>query len=110
MRTITASAEIDRLFAKATRGTSPLLVVLSAKTPASRDPEGRVMFVAGKKIGGAVTRNRAKRVLRATCRRVGGPWPGLDVVFIAREGATTAKPDALDASARAALIRAGVIT
>ncbi|MHB1340676.1 MAG: ribonuclease P protein component [Coriobacteriia bacterium] len=108
MRTITASAEIDRLFAGATRGTSPLLVVLSAKTPASRDPEGRVMFVAGKKLGGAVVRNRAKRVMRATCRRVGGPWPGMDVVFIARAGAMTATPAALDASARAALVRAGI--
>ena len=68
------------------------------------------MFVAGKKIGGAVIRNRAKRVLRATCRRIGGPWPGFDVVFIARAGAITAKPDALDASARAALLRAGVTT
>ncbi|MGB4592867.1 MAG: ribonuclease P protein component [Coriobacteriia bacterium] len=110
MRTITANAEIDSIFASATRGTSPLLVVLSAKTPASRDPEGRVMFVAGKKIGGAVLRNRAKRVLRETCRRAGGPWPGLDVVFIARAGVITARPEALDASAAAALRKAGVLS
>lgn len=108
MRTITASAEIDKLFASATRGTSQLLVVLKGNTPTSRDPDGRVMFVAGKKLGGAVTRNRAKRVLREACRRAGGPWAGLDIVFIAREGIVRAAVADIDAAMTLALRKAGV--
>lgn len=108
MRTIKASADIERLFAEGKRGSSPLVMVLTSPTQTSRDPHGRVMFVAGKKLGGAVWRNRAKRVLRAACVRVGGPWIGSDTALMARHGITTASPAAIDESLRAALRKAGV--
>jgi len=108
MRTITASADIERLFAEGTRGNSPLVLVLTSETPTSRGPAGRVMFVAGKKLGNAVHRNRAKRVLRAACARAGGPWDGADAALIARKGTGDASPAVLDADLRQALRRAGV--
>lgn len=53
---------------------------------------GQVAYVAGRKVGGAVARNRAKRVLRAAWREVpplsGG---GHDVVWVARAAVRGAK-------------------
>ncbi|TLM78872.1 MAG: ribonuclease P protein component [Actinobacteria bacterium] len=104
MRTIRSSAEIDRLFREGTRATHPLLVVLVSPAPAAC-PGGRVAFVAGRKLGGAVARNRAKRVLREACRRAGGPWDGLDAVLIARAATGAASPADLDAALAGALRR-----
>ncbi|TDB38092.1 MAG: ribonuclease P protein component [Actinobacteria bacterium] len=106
MNTIKASADIDRLFKEGRRGTSRLVLVLGLPTPEARDlPGGRVLFVAGKKLGNAVLRNRCKRVLRAAYRRVGGPWPGLDVALVARPGLATAPPQRVDQDLRDALAR-----
>ena len=54
------------------------------------DREGRVAFIAGKKNGNAVWRNRAKRRMRALCRDLGGPWDGYDVIFLAKSSITGA--------------------
>jgi ribonuclease P protein component len=82
--TIRSSREIDRIFSEGARSSSPMLLVLVSSTPDGRDRGGRVAFVAGGKLGGAVARNRAKRLLRETARRAGGPWPSWDVVLLAR--------------------------
>jgi len=50
-----------------------------------RDPRGRVAYIAGKRLGSAPKRSRAKRVLREAARLEGAPWFGLRVVLIARE-------------------------
>jgi ribonuclease P protein component len=48
---------------------------------------GDVAFVAGRKIGGAVERNRAKRILRAALREAAPDGVvNRDVVLVAREG------------------------
>lgn len=90
METIKSSAEITRLFNKGLRQSCPSVTILVAKSTREHDPSGRVAFIAGKKLGGAVWRNQAKRRLRAVCRDIGGPWPGFDVVFIARLATTQA--------------------
>lgn len=108
MRTLKAPSEIDALFKTGRRGSTDLILVLSTATPAQRGPEGRVLFVAGKKLGGAVVRNRSKRVLREAVRRVGGPWPGFDVGLVARPRTSQASPEALCDALRAALKRSGV--
>jgi ribonuclease P protein component len=47
---------------------------------------GEFALVAGKKIGGAVQRNRARRILRAAIREVAPRGvEGHDVVLVARE-------------------------
>lgn len=90
LSTIKSSREIDNVFRMGRRSATPLVVVLRAHTPAGRDPGGRLAFVAGKKIGNSVFRSRCKRVLRAAARSAGGPWPGSDVVLIARSSTASA--------------------
>ena len=89
MNTIKSRTEISRLFASGKRYSCPSATVLVSKSAEEHDPRGRVAFVAGKKLGGAVWRNAAKRRLREVCREIGGPWPGYDMVFIAKSATTT---------------------
>ena len=110
MRTLKAPSEIDALFRAGRRGSTDLILILSLPTPERRGPEGRVVFVAGKKLGGAVTRNRCKRVLRETVRRAGGPWIGVDVAVVARKDTACASPDRLDAALVSALRKSGAVT
>jgi len=57
--------------------------VIFLRAPA--DPDG--LRVASRKVGGAVQRNRAKRLLRETARFLAPRWPdeSLWIVFVARE-------------------------
>jgi ribonuclease P protein component len=105
--TIRSSREIERVFREGRRVVHPLVIVLVAPTPHGRDREGRVAFVAGKKIGGAVVRNRAKRVLRAGSRLAGGPWPGRDILLVARKTTPEASAPAAADAIRDALARVG---
>lgn len=108
MSTIQSSREIDTIFREATRAGHTDVIALVRRTPAGRGPEGRVAFIAGKKLGGAVLRNRSKRVLRAAVTRAGGPWPGHDVVLIARPQTWVAKPEDIDEALANVLSRSGV--
>ena len=83
MRTIKSSREFDSIFRESRRYSTPLITALIRNTPEGRGHEGRVAFVAGKRIGGAVIRNRSKRVMREAVRRSAIQWPGHDVLLIA---------------------------
>jgi ribonuclease P protein component len=52
------------------------------------DGDSRVAVVAGRRVGKAVVRNRAKRRLRACLRQIDLPR-GLDLVVTAKAGADT---------------------
>lgn len=106
--TLTRKSDIERLFADGVAGRSHFLTVIARPAGTTEDPDGRVMVVAGRGIGSAVRRNRAKRVLREAVRRAGGPWSGYHVAVIARPPALAARPEDLDAALNAALKRAGV--
>lgn len=108
MSTIKSSCDVQRVFSESRRVAHPLIVALIAKTPEGRGRSGRVAFVAGKKLGNAVSRNRAKRVMREAVRRARVTWPDHDVILIAREGTGDASADALDDAVTQILQRAGL--
>jgi ribonuclease P protein component len=67
-----------------------LVFALPAEDPAPR-PTARVGITVSKKVGNAVVRNRVKRWIRESCRRLGASLPhGLDLVVVARPSAATA--------------------
>ncbi|WP_165248545.1 ribonuclease P protein component [Adlercreutzia sp. ZJ141] len=83
METITSKQEISDLFSSGKRFHTPYLTFIVLPTK-RHDLNGRVAFIAGKKLGNAVWRNRAKRRMREACYLAGGPWKGFDVVFLAK--------------------------
>jgi ribonuclease P protein component len=106
--TIKSSREIDTIFRTANRVAHPLLIALISQTPEGRGPQGRVAFIAGKKLGNAVMRNRSRRVLREAARRAAAPWAGHDVALIARPGTATSSHAELDRALASVLERAGL--
>jgi ribonuclease P protein component len=74
--------DYERAYREGRRWVNPLFV---AFVVVRNEGALRVGFVASRKVGGAVQRNRAKRLLREVFRRR-GPTPGLsaDVVLVAR--------------------------
>ena len=71
---------------------------------------GSAGFVAGRRIGGAVLRNRARRILRAAWREVEDKVEdGYDVVVVARAAIVGARSQDLVAEIEELLSRAQVI-
>lgn len=82
-----SSQAIRAVFSEGVRGHGPSMVVHARQRDCAQADPPRIAVVAGRKVGGAVQRNRAKRRLRAAICGVGIPQ-GLDIVVVAR-------PDAL---------------
>jgi ribonuclease P protein component len=71
---------------------------------------GSVAFVAGKRVGGAVHRNRARRILRATWRELASRiGQGYDIVLVARGAIAGSRTHELVAEVEELLSRAQVI-
>lgn len=87
-------AEFQRIQSGGRRVTSEHFVfILAATPPEQRGP--RIGITASRKVGKAVTRNRAKRLVRVAFRATPELWPeGCDVVVIVRKSL-----DALGAAA-----------
>lgn len=58
----------------------------------NRSPYNKIGITTSKKIGNAVERNRAKRIIRAAYRKSEALFPiGFDIVFVARPDIVSAK-------------------
>ena len=97
------------MFERGRRVNTPDVGLLVIRHEERHDHSGRVAFVAGKKLGNAVWRNRAKRRMRALCRDLNGPFPGYDVVFVARRNVNYSNYDSMKQYLQQALIKAGII-
>jgi ribonuclease P protein component len=72
-------------------------------------PHSRIAVAAGKRLGGAVTRNRHRRRWREVLRRrVGPPAHSIDAVLVSRARAGTADFAALERALRDLFARAGL--
>ena len=84
------------------------LVVLRAR--ANGMDSCRFGFVAGKKVGKATARNRAKRLLREAVRpRLPLLVPGWDLILIARKGSEQAEFIEIDNAVHTLFLRAHMI-
>lgn len=103
MQIVKTRQDFDRIFHEGYRGGSHLSRVVWAP---SSEAEGRVAFVAAKRVGNAVARNRSKRVLRACAAEAGFPRRGKDVVLMATPYTKSAKHDDVVRSLRLSMQRA----
>ncbi len=87
-RRLSRSADFEAVYRRGRSASSRHLVVYAfARDPSSGAGEPRVGLTVSRKVGGAVDRNRVKRLLREAASRV---TPGLsadvDLVIVARPG------------------------
>ena len=82
VRRLRARSEFDRVFRKGRRLGGRFFLVIALPNERSQH---RLGLAVSRKIGGAVTRNRARRLLRESIRRLPPPaGPGFDLVVVAR--------------------------
>jgi ribonuclease P protein component len=92
---------------RALRGPDVVVVYIRTDRPACR-----CAVVASRKVGSAVRRNRAKRVLREAQRVLfcGTGLAGIDILLIARTGAGAQTSRALREQVASLLLREGVLS
>jgi ribonuclease P protein component len=73
-------------------------------------PASRLGIVASRKLGGAVVRNRAKRLIREVFRTEPGPASPFDLVIIPKASATNAKAVTVASDYHTTLKRLGLST
>jgi ribonuclease P protein component len=91
------------------RGRSWSNQLLAVRTLPSAQTRSRFGFAVGKRVGGAVIRNRIKRRLRALVQGL-ETTQGWDVVIIARPDAASADFDRLRSALVSLFRRAGLLT
>jgi len=78
-RRIRRRGEFQRVFDAGRRAHGRYFTIIAAPAPG---PHSRLGIVASKKLGGAVVRNRAKRLIRNVFRTEAGPGSPTDLVII----------------------------
>ena len=106
MKTIKSKRDFERVFSRGRRFNDQLLRIRVAASDEGA-PSG-VAFVAAKRLGNAVFRNRCKRVLREAARACDFPVPGYDVILFATAATRDAAPQDLCAALMRLSARAGV--
>ena len=107
VETLKTNSDFRRAYARGKSYTNPALVMYVRK---NRAGSCRIGITASKKIGNAVQRNRARRVIREAFRQVNLPLKGnYDVVFVARTKTVHKKSTDIYNVMLPMLIEAGVI-
>lgn len=105
--TLKLNSDFRRVYGRGRSQASPALVTYTLK---NRAGICRIGITTGKKLGGAVERNRCRRVIRAAFRTLapacGGGW---DIVFVARHKTGQLKSTQIEAVMREHLKKAGIL-
>jgi ribonuclease P protein component len=81
---IVAQLDFDRVYQHGRKFVAPGVVAWALPSPAGRS---RIGLSVSRKVGGALVRNRVKRVLREAFRQLPTPpAPPVDLVLVARPG------------------------
>ena len=83
--TIKSSDEISLVFDKGRRFNTPYLTLIVVRNDEQHGQHGRVAFIAGKRQGNAVWRNRAKRRMRSICSEIDGIISDYQIVYLAKQ-------------------------
>ncbi|MBC7225705.1 MAG: ribonuclease P protein component [Thermoflexales bacterium] len=101
------SADFERIRQEGRAWSHPLLVLVAAPNPIGRT---RIGVVAGRRVGTAVARNRARRLLREAARHLYPRlMPGWDLVLIARPPILTVKEPQVEAALEGLVREAGLL-
>ena len=107
VETLKTNSDFRRAYARGKSYTNPALVMYVRK---NRAGSCRIGITASKKIGNAVQRNRARRVIREAFRQVNLPLRGnFDIVFVARTKTVFKKSTDIYTVMLPMLIDAGVV-
>jgi ribonuclease P protein component len=102
-----SSTDFERVRRSGKSYTHPLVVLVAAR---HGEQPVRVGVAAGRSVGNAVLRNRAKRVLRACLdEHLAQLQPGWDLVFLARRGLPAAPYAVVQLAVRQLLMRAKIL-
>ena len=106
MKTIKSRSEFERVFSAGKRAQSSVLRIRVA--PSTEAHPSEVAFVAPKRLGNAVFRNRCKRVLREAARKSGLPVEGYVIILFATKDTHSTNPADISVSLDALLRKTGV--
>ncbi len=107
VETLKTNSDFRRAYARGKSYTNPALVMYVRK---NRAGSCRIGITASKKIGNAVQRNRARRVIREAFRQINLPLRGhYDLVFVARTKTVFKKSTEIYDVMLPMLMNAGVI-
>ncbi len=105
--TLDSNTDFRRAYGRGKAYTNPALVTYVVKNRAGLC---RVGITTSKKIGNAVQRNRARRVIREAFLSLDGVHGSFDIVFVARTKTVFKKSTEISAVMHKHLISAGVIS
>lgn len=106
METIKSRVEFERVFSGGKRANHPLVRITVLR--GNEGDRGKVAFVAAKRLGNAVYRNRCKRVLREAARACGMPRTGHSVILFATRATHDARPVEVSQALGKLLARFGI--